>query len=110
MVHYAVESILQKRGFLRRLRDGESAGFQMTADAKSDDVARLVEVMQGDAWAGGDTSLEEMRALYATTCQARRSAMLPISGEEIGAIHDIIRQLDAAWQRLPVGQSWRVVI
>jgi len=34
MVHYAVESTLDKRGFLKRVRDGERATFGMTPDAE----------------------------------------------------------------------------
>lgn len=55
MVHFAVESVLQKRGFVGRVLDGEAASFQMQAEAESDGVERLVEVFQADGWSGWNT-------------------------------------------------------
>ena len=49
MVHYAVEGTLQKRGFIGRVLDGESATFRMEAEAESDGVERLVEVFQAES-------------------------------------------------------------
>lgn len=67
MVHYAVESVLYKRGFLGRIRDGQAATFQMRAESESDGVERLVEVFQGDAWSGNTSSPADMLDLYAVT-------------------------------------------
>lgn len=105
MVHYAVESTLHKRGFLGRVRDGEAAGFQMTADSESDGVERLVEVFQGDAWSGGNSSPADMIALYHLTCRARQCPPLPVGPEDILAVGNHIARLDRQWQALPVGQS-----
>ena len=44
MVHYAVEHVLHRRGFIGRVLEGEAASFQMAADGESDGVERLVEV------------------------------------------------------------------
>lgn len=64
MVHFAVELVLQKRGFVTRVRDGEPASFNMEPSSESDAVERLVEVFQGDAWSDGSTPASEMIELY----------------------------------------------
>ena len=110
MVHYAVETTLQKRGFLARVRDGELANFQMGAEPESDGVERLVEVCQGDAWSGGDASAQDMLDLYQVTCAARNCPALSVDPEDIDAIRRNIRDLDTQWQALAVGQSMRLVV
>jgi hypothetical protein len=110
MVHYAVEGTLQKRGFLGRVREGEPANFQMGSDAESDGVERLVEVIQGDAWSGGDAPPEDMLDLYRITCTARACPPLPVRPEDIVAIRRNIQELDAQWQALAIGQSMTLVI
>lgn len=105
MVHYAVEYALQKRGFLGRVRDGEAANFQMAPEPQSDGVERLVEVFQGDAWSGGNTSPEDMLELYRVTCVARACPTLPVKAEDIVLVRDKIRELDSQWQALAVGGS-----
>ncbi|AWV06143.1 hypothetical protein [Marilutibacter maris] len=105
MVHYAVESLLHRRGFLSRVRDGEAADFRMAPEQESDSVERLVEVFQGDAWSGGDSAPEEMIALYQVTCRARECPPLAVTAEQILAIRARIVELDRLWQALPVGQS-----
>lgn len=103
MVHFAVESTLKRRGFLTRVRDGEQAVFTMAPDAESDAVERLVEVMQGDAWSGGDSTPEAMRDLYRVTCEARACPMLPVSDADLAAIRACMAELDARWAAVPVG-------
>lgn len=105
MVHYAVESTLLKRGFLTRVGEGEAASFQMQAEPDSDGVERLVEVIQGDAWSGGNSPAEEMIDLYQLTCSARQCPPLPVSAAEILAIRCQIEELDRRWQAVPVGQA-----
>ena len=105
MVHYAVELTLKKRGFLGRVRDGEPAGFRMAAEAESDGVERLVEVFQGDAWSGGDSSPEDMLDLYRVTCAARECPALPVAIDDLVSVRDKIRELDAQWQALDIGES-----
>jgi hypothetical protein len=110
MVHYAVETTLQKRGFLSRVRDGEPANFQMDSKPESDGVERLVEVVQGDAWSGGDAPVMEMLELYQLTCTARDCRPLDIDHEDIVAIRRLVQELDAQWQALAIGQSMKLSI
>ena len=110
MVHFAVESILEKRGFLYRVRDGEAANFQMRAEPESDGVERLVEVFQGDAWSGGTSSPTDMLELYHVTCRARQCPPLPVVAEDILAIRSLIVELDQQWQALPVGQALHLAL
>lgn len=105
MVHYAVESALHRRGFLGRVRDGEAAIFQMSAEKESDGVERLVEVIQGDAWSGGISSAADMLDLYQVTCRARECPPLPVTSDDILAIRGRIDELDHQWRALPVGQA-----
>jgi len=110
MVHYAVECVLQKRGFLSRVRDGEAANFHMTPDPQSDGVERLVEVFQGDAWSGGNATPEDLLDLYRVTCEARECPMLPVRAEDIVAVRAKLLELDAQWQALAIGGSMRLQI
>lgn len=105
MVHFAVEEHFAAQGFLARVRAGEAAGYEMIGDAASDAVERLVEVMQGDAWSGGNTPADHMLELYAVTCRARGCSGLPARAEDFEAIRLRLRGLDAQWQALPVGAA-----
>ena len=110
MVHFAVESVLQARGFLSRVRDGEAAAFTMAPEAESDGVERLVEVFQGDAWSGGDSPSEDMLALYRVTCEARRCPPLTVAADDILAVRARIADLDRQWRAVPVGQSLELAL
>jgi hypothetical protein len=105
MVHYAVETTLAKRGFLTRVREGARADFRMTAEAESDGVERLVEVIQGDAWSGGNSNAAEMLELYRITCTERACPMLSVGEEDIDAIRACVSGLTSRWNALAVGQS-----
>lgn len=105
MVHYAVESTLQKRGFLARVRDGEAATFQMQAEAESDAVERLVEVIQGDAWSGSTSQLDDMLDLYQVTCRARECPCLTITAADIAAIRECVADLTTQWGTVVVGST-----
>ena len=105
MVHYAVELVLQKRGFVTRVRDGEPASFNMAPSAESDAVERLVEVFQGDAWSGGRTPACEMIELYAVTCTVRKCMPLRVSESEVDAVRKEMQRLTVLWEAVPVGQS-----
>jgi len=106
MVHFAVESTLHKRGFLGRVRDGEAASFQMGAESESDGVERLVEVFQGDAWSGGDSSPEDMLALYRVTCQARGCTALPVGPSDIVAVRSASARSASSGGRSPLADPW----
>ena len=105
MVHFAVEDALHRRGFLPRVAHGEAADFRMDADAESEGVERLVEVLQGDGWSGGTTPSDAMIDLYRVTCDARSCPMLPVDADTILAIRDHIADLTAQWDAIPVGDS-----
>lgn len=105
MVHYAVETVLQERGFLTRVRDGEAASFQMQSDPRSDAIERLVEVFQGDAWSGGNAPASEMLDLYELTCDARACPMLPVDEAAILAVRAAIAQLTARWEAVAIGAA-----
>jgi hypothetical protein len=105
MVHYAIEHTLHKRGFLGRIKNGEAAIFQMTAEAESDAVEHLVEVFQGDAWSGGQGTASELIDMYAVTCAARDCPALPLDGSAITAIRAAIADLTQRWADVAIGGS-----
>ena len=108
MVHYAVESTLQKRGFVGRVLAGEAAVFQMEAEPESDGVERLVEVFQADGWSGWNSAPADMLDLYQVTCKARACEPLDVAADDIEAVRQRILELTAQWQALPVGKSLAV--
>src|SRR5512147_1086201 len=70
MVHFAVENTMMKRGYLRRVAAGEGLSFRMKTDIESDQMERLVEVMQADA-SSGYPPAADMIDMYRVTCEAR---------------------------------------
>ena len=105
MVHYAVEHTMQTRGFLGRVKDGESARFQMKPEAESDSIERLVEVFQGDEWSGGACSAADMIDMYRVTCLARECPALPLDEATVQAVRTMISSLSSRWQGIPVGSA-----
>jgi hypothetical protein len=105
MVHYAVESVLQKRGFIARVVAGEAAAFQMESEPETDGVERLVEVFQADGWSGWSNSPDDMLELYRSTCTAFQCAPLAIGPADIEAVRRRILELTEQWRAVPVGKS-----
>jgi hypothetical protein len=103
MVHYAVEHTLNARGFLSRVKDGESSGYAMQGEAQSDAVERLVEVFQGDEWSGGSSPASDLIEMYRVTCLARSCAMLDVDETAILQVRAAIADLTAKWVAVPVG-------
>jgi hypothetical protein len=105
MMHFAVESTLNARGFLHRVKQGEAATLNMKSEDHSDAVERLVEVFQGDEWSGGTSSADELIEMYRVTCSARSCSMLPIDEDAIVAIRRSLARLATQWDAVPVGKS-----
>ena len=57
----AVENVMLRAGFMRRMANGEAAAFRMETDIESDQMERLVEVMQADR-IGGSPSVRARAA------------------------------------------------
>jgi hypothetical protein len=105
MVHYAVESVLRKRGFLARVAQGEPATFRMTVESETDGVERLVETFQGDGWSGWNSAPEDILDLYRVTCNARECAPLAVTAGDIEAVRGRILELTEQWRAVAVGKS-----
>lgn len=101
MFHYAIEHVLELRGFIHRTVGGETAGFRMTPEAESEAVERLVETMQADSWSGRPPA-SEVIDLFHTTCEARGTQPIALTEEAIVAIRSEIDRLAAEWSALPV--------
>lgn len=110
MVHYAVEQKLKVQGFLGRVKEGEAAGFGMKPEALSDSVERLVEVIQGDAWSGGDSSASDIIEMYRVTCDARECRPLPVDEASIESVRAAIAELTCRWEAIPVGGSLKLAL
>ena len=100
MFHYAIERVLEMRGFIHRAAAGEGIGFRMTPEAESEAVERLVETMQADSWSGRPPPADVID-MFLTTCAARNTDPITISEEAILAIRDEIDRLAAEWNALP---------
>ena len=105
MVHYAVESVLHRRGFIGRVLDGEAAEFRMAADLESDGVERLVEVFQADGWGGWNSPVEDLLAMYRVTCQARQCPTLAVTPRDLETVRERLLQLTRQWQAVGIGES-----
>ncbi len=101
MVHFAVESLLTARGFLSHLAIDQAPS--PATQQESDGVERLVEVLQGDAWSGGNASPADMLDLYHVTCEARGCPALPIGPEDLQLLRERLRELSERWHPLLVG-------
>ena len=104
MVHFAIESVLARRGFLSRVAGGEALAFTTAGGEAEESVERLVEAFQAEMW-GGRVPAEELRHAYELGCEARGHPALPVTDEDIAAIRDRLDELTAAWAEVPVDGS-----
>jgi len=104
MVHFAVENVMDRQGFLRHVADGETLAFRMAVTVEGDQMERLVEVMQADAISGSPPPAE-LIDMYRVTCEARNVAPHPVTEADIAAIRAEMKRLDALWRATPPGQS-----
>jgi hypothetical protein len=102
MVHFAVENVMQGEGFLRRVAAGEKLGFRMAAIAESDQMERLVEVMQADAISGYPPAAD-LIDMYRVTCDARGVAPYPLTEDDIAALRAEMARLSKLWGAVPLG-------
>ena len=104
MIHFAVENVLDKRGYMRRVAEGEKLSFRMAQNIESDQMERLVEVLQADA-VSGHPPAAELIAMYKVTCDARQVAPYLISENDIAALRAEMARLDGLWSRTKPGSS-----
>ena len=109
MVHYAVESVLAKRGFIARVAAGEVAAFNMNVEDETDGVERLVEVLQADGWSGWQSTAEDILSLYKSTCGARSCHPLDVGANDIEVVRERILALTAQWEAIPTGGALSLV-
>jgi hypothetical protein len=102
MVHFAVESVMGREGFMRRVAKGEALSFKMAPVVEADQMERLVEVMQADAISGFPPAAE-MIDMYRVTCDARGVAPYPVSEADIAALRDEMKCLGKLWADVPLG-------
>jgi len=102
MVHFAVENVMAKRGFMRRVAEGEALAFRMAPDIESDQMERLVEVMQADANSSFPPPAD-LIDMYRVTCDARGVAPYPVTEADILAVRVEIARLDRLWKGTPAG-------
>jgi hypothetical protein len=102
MVHFAVESVMGREGFMRRVANGEALSFKMAPVVEADQMERLVEVMQADAISGFPPA-SEMIDMYRVTCDARGVAPYPVSEADIAALREEMNRLGKLWAATPLG-------
>lgn len=104
MIHFAVENVMSMDGFMRRVANGEALSFRMQANIESDQMERLVEVMQADA-ISGYPSAAEMIDMYRVTCDARGIAPYVVTEADIAALRTEMARLDALWRKTEPGET-----
>jgi hypothetical protein len=76
----------------------------MSADVVSDQMERLVEVMQADANSGFPAAAD-LIAMYRVTCDARGVAPFDVTAPDIAAIRAEMRRLAKLWDATPPGST-----
>jgi hypothetical protein len=104
MVHFAVENVMRMRGYLRKVAAGEALSQRMTPDVESDQMERLVEVMQADANSGFPEPVD-LIAMYRVTCDARGVVPLNLTTPDIAAIRAEMRRLEKLWDATAPGST-----
>jgi hypothetical protein len=104
MVHYAVEKIISRKGFLTKIADGEIAQPRMAFEVDAEAIERLVEAIQAELWSGR-VPFEEVVTLYQQSCHARSHPFFPVSEEDIQLIRQEVDALTAEWGTVPVQGS-----
>jgi hypothetical protein len=104
MVHFAVENVMQGDGFLRRVAGGEALSFRMAADVTSDQMERLVEVMQADAISGYPPATD-LIDMYRVSCDARDVAPYPVIEADIAVLREEMTRLSQLWTATPAGEK-----
>jgi hypothetical protein len=102
MVHFAVENVMCGEGFLRRVAGGEALSFRMAQSVRSDQMERLVEVMQADAISGFPPAAD-LVDMYRVTCEARSVEPYPIAEADIAALRSEMERLGKLWSAVPPG-------
>ncbi|MEI9932106.1 MAG: hypothetical protein WDM89_16580 [Rhizomicrobium sp.] len=102
MVHFAVENVMQGDGFMRRVANGEALSLRMVSNVTSDQMERLVEVMQADAISGYPQA-SDLIDMYRVTCDARAVEPYPVTEADIAALREEMARLSALWSATPAG-------
>jgi|SRR5579871_99819 len=102
MVHFAVESVMAREGYMRRVAAGERLAFRMPATIESDQMERLVEVMQADRLSQFPDA-KDMIAMYRVTCEARGIRPFALAASDIAALRAEMARLARLWEATPPG-------
>ena len=102
MVHFAVETVMSKHGFMRRVAGGEKLDFRMAPSVESDQMERLVEVLQADAISGSPPP-EDLIDMYKVTCEARGVAPYALTVGDIAALRAEMNRLTKLWDAVAPG-------
>jgi hypothetical protein len=76
----------------------------MAADVTSDQMERLVEVMQADAISGYPPA-SDLIDMYRVTCDARAVEPYPVTEADIGALREEMARLSELWAATPLGET-----
>ncbi|USI73272.1 hypothetical protein [Sphingomonas morindae] len=107
MVHYAVETVLGRRGFLARVAEGGAADFTAPGEVDEAAIERLVECVQAELW-GGPVPAADLIAMYEQACGARGHGAIAVTHAGIEAIRARLEDLSRAWSALPPNETMRL--
>jgi hypothetical protein len=102
MIHFAVENVMGRNGYLRRVAAGETLTFRMAGDIESDQMERLVEVLQADRLSGYPPA-HDLIAMYSVTCDARGVQPYAVTEGDIAALRAEIARLEGLWMKTEPG-------
>jgi len=102
MVHFAIENVMGRAGFMRRVAAGATLDQRMVSTIESDQMERLVEVLQADRLSGYP-SAADMIDMYRVTFEARGVTPYPLAASDIAALRAEIARLETLWRQTAVG-------
>jgi hypothetical protein len=102
MVHFAVEKVMGRSGYMRRVAAGEKLALRMAGAVESDQMERLVEVMQADR-VSGCPAAGDLIDMYRVTCDARGVEPYSLGPDDVAELRAEIDRLSALWNATPPG-------
>lgn len=100
MIHYAIEKVMNLRGFVRLITAGRAEAELDHADYDGLLGEALTETLQAEMWSGGEPDDAAFVEMLTNTMEMRRQKLKPIAAETIAKIRSEIAALTDAWERV----------
>ena len=100
LIHYAIEKVMNLRGFVRLVSEGRPEAELRHADYDALLGEALVETLQAEMWSGTPPDDSAFMDMLAVTMDVRGQKLMPIAPGVIGKIRAEIETLTEAWERV----------